>query len=97
MNSQELKYWVGFSFIPGVGRVRFGQLEKHFGNLENAWKASAGELRQARLDEAVLKAINTGRPRIDLDAEMEKLARYGIQAFTYHDDTYPPRLKEIYD
>lgn len=97
MNKKDLKYWVGFSFIPGIGRVRLNQLETHFGNLESAWKAPAGELRQARLDDSVIRAITTWRPKIALDDEMEKLKRYGIQMLTWHDDDYPARLKEIYD
>lgn len=97
MNKKDLKYWVGFSFIPGIGRVRLNQLENHFGNLESAWKAPAGELRQARLDDGVVRAITTWRPKIALDDEMEKLKRYGVQLLTWHDDDYPARLKEIYD
>jgi DNA processing protein len=97
MNKKDLKYWVGFSFVPGIGRVRLNQLENHFGNLESAWKAPAGELRQARLDDSVIRSITTWRPKIALDDEMEKLKRYGVQILTWHDNDYPARLKEIYD
>ncbi len=97
MTDNELKYWVGFSFIPSIGRVRFNQLETHFGQLENAWKATTGELEQARLDDSVVKAITTWRPKINLSAEMEKLDKFGAQIYTWHDDKYPARLKEIYD
>ena len=48
----ELKYWVGFSRIPGIGRVRLSQLKEHFGNLQDAWKASESQLKQAGLAEA---------------------------------------------
>ncbi|MDD5190949.1 MAG: DNA-processing protein DprA, partial [Dehalococcoidales bacterium] len=85
------------SFIPSIGRVRFNQLETHFGKMEHAWKASTGELKQARLDESVIKAINTWRPKIDLDAEMAKIEKYEVKVFTWHDEKYPARLKEIYD
>jgi DNA processing protein len=46
----ENKYWVGFSLIPAIGQVKFSQLEKYFGNLENAWRANASELKAAGLD-----------------------------------------------
>ncbi len=36
MSNKDIKYWVGFSMIPGIGRVKFAQLESYFGNLENA-------------------------------------------------------------
>jgi len=97
MDKKNLKYWVGFSFIPGIGRVRSSQLESHFGDMESAWKAPAGELRRARLEDAVVKSVTAWRPKIDPDAEMDKLERYGVQVLTWHDDAYPARLKEIYD
>ncbi len=93
----DIKYWVGFSLIPGIGRVKFGQLETFFKNLENAWSATSGDLRQAGLDKGAIKAITTGREKINLDSEMEKLDRYGVKVYTFHDDDYPSRLKEIYD
>ena len=49
VNRKDTNYWVGFSFIPGIGRVRLNQLESYFGNLEDAWKATPVELKNARL------------------------------------------------
>jgi DNA processing protein len=97
MNKKDLKYWVGFSFIPGIGRVRFNQIENHFGDLELAWKAPISALKQARLEDNVIRAISTWRPKISLDDEMAKLKRFGVQILTWHDDSYPAHLKEIYD
>jgi len=45
--NDDIKYWVGFSIIPGIGRVRLAQLESYFGSLENAWKAPPGEIKRA--------------------------------------------------
>ena len=97
VNRKDIKYWVGFSFIPSIGRVRLSQLESYFGNLEDAWKASPAELRRARLDNSAIRAITAWRPKISLEDEMEKLERYGVEVLTYHDPGYPARLKEIYD
>ncbi len=97
MEKNNLKYWVGFTLVPGIGRVRFGQLENYFGELENAWKANPGELRNAGLDSSSIKSIITSRPGIDLDIEMEKMDKSGVKAFTFHDVEYPARLKETYD
>jgi DNA processing protein len=94
---KDIPYWVGFSFIPSIGHVRFNRLEAHFGNLADAWKAEPTELLRAGLDNTVVRSIVSWRPRIDLDTEMEKLERFGVQALTWHDAGYPPRLKEIYD
>jgi len=94
---EELKYWVGFSLIPGIGRVKFRQLESYFTSLENAWKAKPSELQQSGLDEGAIRAITSWRPKVSLEAEMEKLDRYGVKVLTCHDPGYPARLKEIYD
>lgn len=97
MNNKDIKYWVGFSFIPGIGRVRLNQLENHFGNLGEAWQAAPADLRHAGLDSGSIRAVTSGRPKISLEAEMEKLDRYGVKVFSWHDSDYPSRLKEIYD
>ncbi len=93
----DTKYWVGFTLIPGVGRAKFSRLEQHFSDLERAWQASAAELKAAGLDDRTVQAIVARRPKISLDAEMEKLERYKVEALTWHDQAYPSRLKEIYD
>ena len=85
------------SIIPGIGRVKITQLENYFGNLENAWQAASPDLKQAGLDRGAINAITSWRPKISLEAEMEKLDSYGVKAYTWHHHEYPSRLKEIYD
>ena len=99
MNAQtkDIQYWVGFSFITNIGRMRLGRLENHFGNLENAWKANSAELTRAGLDAASVRSVVERRPRLDLDSEMERLERNGVGVFTWRDDGYPARLREIHD
>lgn len=97
MNGKDLKYWVGFTLVPGIGPVRFNQLLKYFGNLAEAWQAGPADLRQAGLDQSVIRSITTTRPKISLEEEMEKLERYEVQALTWDEPAYPARLKEIYD
>jgi DNA processing protein len=93
----DLKYWVGFNFIQGIGRARFSQLEGYFGDLQRAWKASAAELKAAGLDSKSVEAIIAARPGISPDAEFEKLERHQVRALIWNDSDFPARLKEIYD
>jgi DNA processing protein len=93
----EIAYWVAFSRIPGIGRVRVERLEQHFGALAQAWAAPESELRDAGLDEKARAVVVAHRPRIDPDTEMERLARLRVEALTWHDARYPARLKETYD
>jgi len=95
--AKDIKYWVGFSLIPGIGRVKLAQLENYFGNLEDAWKAAPAELKSAGLDRGSIHAITSWRPKISVEAEMEKLDRYGVNVVNCNDPNYPSRLREIYD
>ncbi|MFH1003704.1 MAG: DNA-processing protein DprA [Chloroflexota bacterium] len=97
MESNDTKYWVGFSLIPGIGRVRLAQLEGYFGGLEAAWQAGPADLGRAGLDGRSVSAITAGRPRISLEAEMAKLGSYHVTVLSCRDPGYPARLKEIYD
>src|SRR3972149_8768643 len=78
----DVKYWVGFNNIPGIGRVRLGQLESYFGGLERAWKAPQSELKKAGLDNVALRAIGEWRDTIDPEAEMTRLEQQGIPVVT---------------
>ena len=93
----DLKYWVAFNRIQGIGRVRFSQLEAYFGNLEQAWHAGAGDLKAAGLDTRSIDSIIASRPGISPDSEMEMLSRHHVQALTWNNPSFPSRLKEIYD
>jgi DNA processing protein len=74
-----------------------GQLESHFTSLEQAWNATPAELRQLGLDSGSIRAMTAWRPKISLDAEIEKLEKHSVKVITWHDSDYPARLKEIYD
>jgi DNA processing protein len=97
LEMSEVKYWVGFNLMPGIGRVRFSQLINHFGTLENAWHASPAELKAAGLDQRTAQTVINLRAKISLDAEMERLEQYRVKVLTWNDPAFPPRLKEIYD
>ena len=96
-SNNDIKYRVGFSLIPGIGRVKLTQLENYFANLEEAWQAAPADLKHAGLDSNSINAITSWRPKISLEAEMEKLDRYGVKVLTRNNPNYPSRLKEIYD
>ncbi|MCL2679722.1 MAG: DNA-processing protein DprA [Dehalococcoidia bacterium] len=95
--TENLKYWLGFSMVPGIGPVRFGQLEKTFKTLEAAWQAETSDLRGAGLEDGIVRNIVQTRAKIDLDNEWAKLDKFGIRLINWHDSTYPARLKQIHD
>ncbi len=69
----------------------------HFGDLEAAWRADAAALQQAGLDKRALSSLTQTRRQLDLDAELDKLAQHHVQALTWDDSDYPPRLLQIPD
>ncbi len=97
MEDNELKYWVAFTHIPHVGPARVRLMERHFGTLEQAWRAGMTELRAAGLDSRTARSIATRKLAIDPDAELRLLADGHTRAVTWNDNEYPARLKEIYD
>ena len=93
----ELKYWVAFHRISGLGPARFAKLESYFGNLEEAWNSSPAQLSAAGLDARTTAEVQTDRPRIDPDGELDALHGAGVRAIHLRSDEYPHRLREIYD
>ena len=97
MDSSQLRYCIGFSHISGIGRVKLSLLQSYFGDLERAWHASADALKSAGLDARATETLLATRGTISLDAELEKLEQYNVEAISVDDPQYPPRLREIYD
>lgn len=97
VTATDLKYWVAFSRIARIGSVRMAQIEDHFTSLAEAWQAPGVELTRAGLDRGTVQSIVAARPEISPDEEMSNLAKAGARALTWHDDGYPPRLKETDD
>jgi DNA processing protein len=97
MQEKQLKYWIAFNRIPGIGRARFKLLEASFGSLEAAWRADGAALQAAGLDLRTTQSVLSCRSKIDPDDEIRRLEQNGVRALTWHDVEYPARLKEIYD
>ena len=95
--TNELKYWVSFSRVPGIGKVKISQMMGYFATLESAWKAPAGELKKAGLDSKSINAITAIRQKISPDAEIDSLVKYKVKAIPCSSPEYPQRLKEIHD
>jgi len=93
----EVKYWVGFNIVRGIGPMRFRALLDHFGDLETAWHADAHELKGAGLDQRAIENLMATRSKISLDEEMEKIERQGVKVLTWNDPAYPSRLLNIYN
>ena len=84
--------------MPRLGAARFRLLESHFGgDLTRAWNAAGRELRASGIGGKVAQSVIAARDTIDPEQELDRLERAGVAALTWHDDGYPPRLKETPD
>lgn len=92
----DVRFWVGFSLIPGIGPVRIQRLLDYFGDLDLAWLADSRELARAGLEAKTVEVVVARRREIDLDAAMAKIERLGLQVLTLADPGYPEPLRHVY-
>lgn len=93
----DLRYWLGFNLIAGVGPVRFRRLLAAFGDAERAWRAPPSALAATGLDARLIEQIVLKRGRIDLDRELRRVELAGVTVLTLEDRAYPPLLKHLSD
>ncbi len=93
---KQVKYWIGFNIVRGIGPARFQALLDHFSDLRSAWEATPDELRAAGLDSRALHSLLTTREELDLDAEVARLEKAGVKIMTWRSPEYPDRLRNIY-
>jgi len=96
LSGNDLRYWIGFNKVSGIGAVRLRTLLDHFGTIEAAWKAPAEDLQAAGLDRHSAGRLVQARRGLNLDAELERLARGRVHVLTWDDPTYPRNLREVY-
>lgn len=97
MSRQDLRYWVGFNHVHGIGAARLKALLDYFGDLQTAWAASAHDLRQAGLDRRSMANLLKTRDELDVDRAMERLAQLRVEVLVWDDSEYPRNLREIYN
>lgn len=93
----ELKYWVGFNIVKGIGPARFRLLLDRFGSLRAAWDAPEAALHDAGLDRRSLDNLLKVRRSLDLDRTLGMVERAGASVLTWEDERYPAALRNIAD
>ena len=90
----DLRYWLGFSRVRGIGPLRLRSLLDCYGSIERAWHASAEQLRSAGVDGRSIGNLLKARSELDLDSEVERMEALGAHALTWDDPDYPRLLLE---
>lgn len=92
-----LRYWLGFNVVRGIGPVRLRAMLQVFGDVATAWNATDSDLRGVGLDQRSLYNLLQARRQIDLEQLERKVESTGAKVLTWDDAVYPNLLKQIAD
>jgi DNA processing protein len=81
--------------VNGIGPARLDRLIARCGSVERAWHASLTDLAYAGIEPRWAEALFTTRKTVDLDAELDRAQRLGIQLIGREDPHYPAILQHI--
>jgi DNA processing protein len=93
---EELKYWLWWNRVPGIGPARFFKLLEEFGGMKNAWFASLLELRQILGDKLIQSLLET-KKNWDPELELKRTQQNNFRIYCFSDEDYPAALKRITD
>lgn len=93
----DLRYWLGFNLVRGIGPMRLRALLDVFGDVKTAWDASEQALRETRLDRRSLGNLLKARKQVDLDAVLRQVEQAGVHILTWESADYPVLLSQIPD
>jgi DNA processing protein len=91
----ELKYWLGFNYVSGIGPAKIQALLGAFGSLARAWEASDRQLAEIGFDARAIQSLNETRRSFDLDRYAQQVEASGVSVLTWESADYPDLLREI--
>ncbi|MEZ4593256.1 MAG: DNA-processing protein DprA [Chloroflexota bacterium] len=91
----DLKYWLGFNLVKGIGPAKVQALLDYYGSLANAWQANEFELVKIGFDKRTLYTFLQTRQEVDLDAALAQVQQAGVSLLTWGMPEYPNYLREI--
>lgn len=98
METDNLRYKIGLTFIPGIGSISSKKLVAYCGGVENVFKASKRTLLNIPgIGKSLSEVVINQSVLEEADKEIEFLRKHDIQALFYLDSKYPERLKNCSD
>ena len=96
--ADDLFHWLALSLTPGIGSILIKRLLDRFKTPEAVFRAPNRELMEIEgLGEKVAQAIRKGPLEKSVEKELSLIKEVGGNIITLKDDSYPRRLKDIYD
>ncbi len=89
--------WMAMVLTPGMGALRAAKAEERLGGAARVFAASLTELEGAGMPAVSAQFIFDGRALEAAESEAKRVAEAGATFITPGDETYPERLREIYD
>lgn len=91
----DLKFWLGFNLIKGIGPAKIQALLDYFGTLAAAWQANEFQLQRIGLDQRTINSFLEARASLDLDQSLAQVEAAGITLLTWEMADYPAYLREV--
>ena len=91
----DLRYWIGFNRVYGIGPAKVRALIDHFGDLDQAWHADMFDLKAAGLDRRAIESLLTTRKTLNLDQELDRVDQAKARILIWDDPDYPPLLRQL--
>lgn len=92
-----LRYWLGFNLVRGIGPMRLRMLLDVFGDVQSAWEAPEQALFEVRLDRRSRENFLQVRHQVDLDEVLRHVDQAGVHVLTWNSPDYPALLSYILD
>lgn len=92
-----LPYLLALHSVDGLGPVRLKKIIDYFKDPKLAWEGKESELLKLNIPSNVLEKLKSQRKTFDPDRYIQEIEESGIKILTFFDDSYPKRLKQIYD
>jgi len=94
----DIKYYLALNFLPDIGPVIARRLISVFGNPENIFQASKGELKKVEgLGENRISSIVNFKQWAVIQKELDNTIKNGARLIAINDKVYPEGLKRIPD
>jgi DNA processing protein len=90
-------YWLALSLTPGLGATRSRKLVKHFGDVQEIFRASLTELEAAGIPAEAAQSIALGKSLTAAEEELIRAVSAGAEIISLDDESYPQPLRNIYD
>ncbi len=91
----DLKYWLGFNLVKGIGPAKVQALLDYYGSLATAWQANDFELYKIGFDKRAVANLLQARREVNLDVALAQAQQANIQLLTWETADYPNYLREI--